>query len=100
MRGTYLTVAVPKWLLRSYACLWANFQDKEFRMEDAKKVLSHQKNVGLILSLLRRAGWLSVTLDQKDARKRRYWLNSIEVIFEGIEKTGNPTKQKHQGEKK
>lgn len=55
-------------------------------MEDIEKVLKENKienleGIAVLLSGLKKAGWLTVELDPKDARKRIYKLKSKETII-------------------
>src|SRR3990172_3698312 len=72
---------VPDWVERRYEILWASFGDKTFRFEDAAKVLMDKnkdawEQVPVFLSELRKAGFLSVESDVKDARQKLYRLRS------------------------
>jgi type I restriction enzyme M protein len=77
---------LPRWLENRYSILWGAFKDSSFRMEDAVRVLEekYQDNkdeVPVFLSELRKAGWLKVELDPRDARRRLYKLKSKEEII-------------------
>jgi len=74
------TEALPKWLLKNYSKLWIQYKDKEFVFENATKALNIPKErCSVILSELRKKGWISVDLDKKDTRKRIYNLRSPET---------------------
>lgn len=45
--------------------------------------------VGVILSEMRKAGWLEIRLDPNDARKRLYKLKAPEDVVKEIVKRGN-----------
>ena len=79
-------VKLPKWLESRYSALWDAFVESSFRMDDAAKVLEEKKKdsrdqIGVILSELRKNGWLGVEFDPDDARKRLYTLKSREKII-------------------
>ena len=80
---------LPKWLERRYSILWKAFNDTKFKMEDAVKILEEKikdskDQVPVILSELRKNGWLEVELDPEDARKRLYKLKGREEIISEI----------------
>ncbi len=79
-------VKLPKWLESRYSALWDAFGESSFRMDDATNVLEEKKKdsrdqIGVILSELRKNGWLEVEFDPDDARKRLYTLKSREKII-------------------
>jgi len=78
---------LPKWLMRRYSLLWVKFKSKEFSHEQATKALSDDERiVSVILSVLKKAGWLERRLDPEDARKRLYKLKSPEEVVKEIAK--------------
>ena len=79
-----MTKPIAKWLQERYALLLNKLGDKEFNFNIAKKILKKDqtKIVSIILSELKKAGWIEITkLDPKDSRKRYYKLNKLENIF-------------------
>lgn len=81
-------VTLPKWLEERHTKLWKKFGNSNFRMDEAVKFLSgssgvEKDEVAVVLSELRRAGWLKVEIDPDDARKRIYKLKSKENIIKG-----------------
>ncbi len=75
---------IPEWIERRYEILWDSFGDKTFRFEDAAKVLMDKnkdvwEQVPVFLSGLRKAGFLSVESDARDARQKLYRLHSREA---------------------
>lgn len=77
-------ISLPKWLENSYSLLWESFKNREFSREDAVKVLKGKvgdRSVAVILSKLRKAGWLEIKLYPSDARKSLYFLKSRDEIF-------------------
>ena len=81
---------LPKWLMQRYSLLWVKFKDKEFNHEQATKTLpDDERMVSVILSELRKAGWLEMRLDPEDARRRLYKLKSPEEVVKEIAKGEN-----------
>lgn len=82
-------VGLPKWLEKRYDILLDKFGTATFRMEDAAKVLEEnikdsRDQINVILSELRKNGWLAVEFDPEDARKRIYKLKSKEEIVSNV----------------
>lgn len=80
---------LPKWVEKRYKELWDSYQDSPFRFEDAvdvlrKKMKDSEEQVNVILSELRKGGWLNVNFDPEDARKRIYTLKSSEEVITQI----------------
>ena len=76
---------LPKWLMKRYLVLQDAFKTGDFDFKQAEKKLEKigddKRMVGLFLSDLRKAGWLDVEFDKKDARMRVYKLKDYNVIF-------------------
>jgi type I restriction enzyme M protein len=77
---------LPTWLEKRYRTLWETFRESPFRFEDASKILKEkmqggEEQVNVILSELRKKGWLEVEFDPEDARKRIYKLKSSEEMI-------------------
>lgn len=82
-----MTVPLPKWIQIRYAILWNRFKDSEFTFEDAEKVLrNYKKGINVFFSDLRKAGWLEVSLDDEDSRKRIYRLKKPEEAIKELQK--------------
>jgi hypothetical protein len=75
---------LPKWVMQRYAALWKEFEVLEFSHADAVRVLGGDSMLAIVLSQLRKAGWLRVSLDKKDARKRVYVLVHPEDAVGGM----------------
>jgi len=78
---------VPEWVERRRRILSDAFGDKQFRFEDAARVLMERnkdawEQVPVFLSELRKAGFLLVESDVRDARQKLYRLRSVDVEFE------------------
>lgn len=76
-----MTEPLPKWIQVRYAKLWNKFKDKEFTLEQAEKVLKNKKGINVFFSDLRKAGWLDVSIDKEDTRKRAYKLKNPEMAI-------------------
>ena len=76
-----MTEPLPKWIQKRYAILWNKFKDNSFTFESAEKILSDQKGINVFFSDLRKYGWLEVSLDKKDGRKRIYKLKDPKSGF-------------------
>ena len=77
---------LPTWLEKRYRTLSEAFRESTFRFEDASKILKEkmqggEEQVNVILSELRKKGWLKVEFDPEDARKRIYKLKSSEEMI-------------------
>jgi type I restriction enzyme M protein len=80
---------LPKWVEKRYKELWDSYHDSPFRFENAadvlrKKMKDSEEQVNVILSELRKGGWLNVNFDPEDARKRIYTLKSSEEVITQI----------------
>ena len=73
-----MTQPLPKWIQTRYALLWNKFKDKEFTLEQAEKILKNKKGINVFFSDLRKAGWINISLDENDTRKRVYKLKNPE----------------------
>ena len=82
---------IPKWLQVRYAALWKAFRQQEFPHDAARDVLreANERLVSVVLSALKRTGWLTIGLDPGDSRKRRYTLKDpLTVVMEMGESDG------------
>jgi hypothetical protein len=68
-----------------YAVLWKQFRDYDFTHPEMMDVLDDDRNLcSVTLNTFKRLGWLSVTLDPSDARKRTYRLIGPDKAVEGM----------------
>lgn len=83
-----MSLALPKWVMQRYSLLWKAFQTKEFEYDDASKALNEKENriVSLILSELKKHGWLTLKIHPEDSRKRIYQLKTPEEAVNDLEK--------------
>ena len=80
-----MTQHLPEWIMIRYSKLWMRFKDKEFTKEQAEKILKSDGAIAVFLSDLRKAGWMEIKIDEKDARKTIYKLKNPEkAILEEI----------------
>jgi type I restriction enzyme M protein len=81
-----LTKPLAKWLMTRYSGLWWRFHNAYFDYEEALETLRERdpKTLSVILSDLRKSGWLTVELDPETSRKRRYHLKPPEVAIDEI----------------
>jgi type I restriction enzyme M protein len=80
---------LPSWLERRYALLWSEFGEGVFRFEDAARVLMDRnrdawEQVPNFLSELRKASWIFVESDTRDAREKVYRLKSREEAVKEV----------------
>lgn len=70
-----------------YSLLWEIFKTKNFDYDEASKILKAENEslVSVVLSGLKKHGWLSIELDSKDSRKRIYTLKSPEAAIREME---------------
>jgi len=73
-----MTVApkpIAKWLLKHYSLLWHAFHERSYSFKDAQKALGIRdpRQVGTVLSLLRRACWITNKESPIEARRRVYF---------------------------
>jgi type I restriction enzyme M protein len=86
-----MEVGLEKWLETRRSALWKAFERKQFTRSDAvaalrEKLRDDAKSVNVVLSELRKAGWLEVRVDPNDARKKIYKLKSTkDILMEGLE---------------
>lgn len=73
-----MTLPLAKWIMKRYSILWNKFKNKEFTHEEASGALKDKKMISVILSDLKKAGWITVKLHPEDSRKRIYRLKSPE----------------------
>lgn len=77
---------LPKWLRTRYEWLWSEFANRQFTFAEALSVLKSKAkesegNVNVILSELRKAGYIEVFQDPNDARKSIYKLIPVRNVL-------------------
>ncbi len=76
---------VPKWLQYRYSILWKAHGQVEFTQEEAEHDLGLPRTtVRVVLSELRKAGWIKVSIGEHDIRKFTYQLKTPEEICQGM----------------
>ncbi|MEM0381070.1 MAG: type I restriction-modification system subunit M [Nitrososphaerota archaeon] len=81
-----IEAVLPDWLKSRYDVLWERFGARSFNFDDALGILRErfgdfESRVLVVLSELRRRGWLKAGLNEADARKRVYILKSREEVL-------------------
>jgi len=82
----------PKWIQMRYAALYSEFGATAFTLEKAIQILNEKKEVCVvILSRLKRSGWLTITLNEYDSRRKNYSLikpeeATIQMHQKGVDK--------------
>ena len=80
---------LPRWLQKRYAVLWEKLKDKPFDFETAQKILKDKREVlNVVLSQMRKDGWLEVSFNPQDARKKIYKLIPLEKAYKELAKGG------------
>lgn len=59
--------------MKHYSKLWTKFKDKQFTHQEADNLLKIT-NTSIVLSRLKKFGWLELALNPNDSRKRLYKL--------------------------
>lgn len=80
---------IPTWLMKRYAKMWKKFQSKPFGYEDVSVLLNEKESISVMLSELRKAGWLEAKLNPEDTRKRIYFLRRPDKVINEIIKNLN-----------
>lgn len=77
---------IPKWLFLRYVKIWAEKKNDRFDYDEVRRLLNEKddRTLSVILSDLRKSGWLEIALDPNNARKRTYKLKHIQDIIEEI----------------
>jgi len=75
---------LPKWIMRRANMLWGRFGSRKFTFAEAEKALDgdDSRMAAVVLSELKRSGWLDVTVDAENARKKLYRFTHPEVMKE------------------
>ena len=78
---------IPKWIQQRYATLYKAYGINDFTLEKTISVLNEKREICVVvLSRLRRNGWLKMMLNQQDARKKIYSLVKPEEVIIQISK--------------
>lgn len=88
--------SLPSWVEKGYSILWQQYGDNDFHLDDAIKVLgevSHDtpEKVPVLLSRLRKAGLLTITAQETDARKKIYRMVSKDALVTELFDINNNT---------
>ena len=81
-----MTDIIPKWLMKRYSLLWTAFKSRPFSYRKASKILKEndERRMNVIISSLRRHGWVRTEKDPKDTRRRIYYLKPPEKAVNEI----------------
>jgi len=77
-----MTKPLPKWIMQKYAALWRQFRYNEFDHTQSTEIL--KDNTSVIISHLKKNGWIEIKLNPKDSRKRIYVLKTPEQAVQEI----------------
>ena len=77
---------LPKWLFIRYSTLWHKKKSEEFDFNEAQTLLKEKdaRVLSVVLSDLRKYGWLVSSLAFQDSRKRKYRLTPPQEAVEQI----------------
>lgn len=74
-----MTKPLPKWVMIRYSKLWNKNRSSPFTFTEAKKILKEdERMIALVLSHLKKVGWLNSKRNPMDARIAIYQLESPE----------------------
>ncbi len=72
-----MTKPLPKWIMQSYAKLWQKYSSNEFEHSHVSEIV--ERNLAsVVVHHLKKNGWLEITLNPDDSRKRFYRLKAPE----------------------
>jgi type I restriction enzyme M protein len=91
-----LNGSLPSWVEKGYTILWQQYGGNDFHLDGAIKVLgevSHDtpEKVPVLLSRLRKAGLLTITAQETDARKKIYRMVSKDALVTELFDINNNT---------
>ncbi|MCH8945595.1 MAG: hypothetical protein IIA85_01615 [Nanoarchaeota archaeon] len=72
---------LPTWAVIRYSKLWRKFKEKEFTKSDADKILNNEKSVSMLLTELRKNGWLEAKTEKGSLRNVKYKLKDPSKTF-------------------
>jgi hypothetical protein len=77
---------LPKWILKRAKTLWGSFGSRKFTFAEAEKALDDDDSrmVAVVLSHLKRSGWLDASADADNARKKLYRFTHPETMKEVV----------------
>jgi DNA-binding HxlR family transcriptional regulator len=72
--GNFMLRYLPKWIMRRAKVLWGSFKSRHFTFSEAEKALDgdDSRMVAVVLSELKRAGWIAASVDAENPRKKLY----------------------------
>ena len=78
----WMVKPLPKWIMQKYSQLWVRFKDSQFEHSEAAETIP--ENTSVLLSHMRKSGWLTIQLHPADSRKRVYRLKNPEQAIEEL----------------
>lgn len=83
---------LPKWLMKNYLRIWIKVRNEKIStltFSEIANILSNynKQTISIILSNLNKNGWIEVSLNPNDMRKRIYFFKNPEKILEEIAET-------------
>ena len=74
MMGNFMLRYLPKWIMRRAKVLWDSFKGRQFSFSEAENALESDDSrmVAVVLSELKRAGWVNARIDAENPRKKLY----------------------------
>ncbi len=83
-----MTEYLPQWLMLRYARLWARFKQEPFAHDKAVQALGSLagdvRMINVLLSELKKRGWLTSERSREDTRKKVYMLRDIRTVIEEL----------------
>ena len=77
-----MTEIPERWILNRYSQLWNRKETKSFTLKEASEILSESPMVtAVILSRLRKSGWINAEIDDIDYRRKRYRCNNPKEVI-------------------
>ena len=77
---------LPKWEMKKFGLLWKTFGKKEFKGDEARKILKEKDPhmVSVLFYELNKKGWVEIKRYKKDQRKKIYRLKEPNHIVKEI----------------
>lgn len=82
-----MTQPLPRWVMQRYSKLWSEFEGGQFEHSQAREILKGDNMVSIVLSTLRKSGWMDAGLNAKDLRRRTYRLKNPEKAIREISRS-------------
>ena len=80
-----MATALSKWLMKRYATIWKTYRTTKIDFDKIQKKLDEDtKTLTVVLSELKKSGWITIEKDTADKRRRVYQLRPPEEIVDEI----------------